>query len=82
MVGCRMRGCWEAVSWFVIVISLAVLQLHDMDGVAGSRIPHELVLTNCFKVWIVGIIFCKHHLFGDGQIAYVSFIMLWGGVGP
>ncbi len=60
----------------MIVIALAVLQLHDMDSVAGSRVPHELVLKICFKVWIVGIIFCRHHLFGDGQIAYVSFIML------
>jgi hypothetical protein len=72
-----MQGCLEAASWFVIVIAVVFLQLHDMDGLAGSRVPHELVLKNCFKVWIVGIIFCRHHLFGDGQIAYVSFIMLF-----
>jgi hypothetical protein len=39
-------------------------------------VPHELLLQNCFKVWIVGIVLCWHHLFGDDKLACVFFIML------
>jgi len=77
MVGWMMQGGWGYSSWLVTVIRLlAILELHDMVGVVGTRVPHELLLQNYFKVWIVGIIFCWHHLFGDDKLAFVFFIML------
>jgi hypothetical protein len=77
MVGWMMRRGWGHSSWLVTVITLlAILELHDMVGVVGTRVPHELLLQNCLKVWIVGILFCWHHLFGDDKLACVFFIML------
>jgi hypothetical protein len=72
----RRRG-WGHSSWLVTVITLpASLEVHDMVGVVGTRVPRELLLRNCFKVWIVSIVFCWHHLFGDDKVACVFFIML------
>ncbi len=77
MAGWMMRGGWGHSSWLVTVITLlAILELHDMVGVVGTRVPHELALQNCFKVSIVGIVFCSNHLFGDDKLACVFFIML------
>jgi len=77
MAGWMMRGGWGHSSWLVIVITLlSILEVHDMVGVVGTRVPHELLLQNCFKVWIVGIVFCSNHLFGDDKLACVFFIML------
>jgi hypothetical protein len=77
MAGWMMRGGWGHSSWLVTVITLfAILELHDMVGVVRTRLPHELLLQNCFKVWIVGIVFCSNHLFGDDKLACVFFIML------
>ncbi|KAH9561214.1 hypothetical protein CY35_05G009100 [Sphagnum magellanicum] len=57
VTGGRMQGGWGPVSWLLTVIALlAVLQLHNMVGVAGTLMPRELLLQNCLKVWIVGII--------------------------
>jgi hypothetical protein len=76
MVGWMMPGGWGHSSWLVTVITLlAILELHDMVGVVGTRVPRELLLQNCFKVWIVGIVLCWHHLFGDDKLACVLFIM-------
>ncbi|KAH9561213.1 hypothetical protein CY35_05G009000 [Sphagnum magellanicum] len=50
MVGWTMRRGWGHSSWLVTVITLlAILELHDMVGVVGTRVPHELLLQNCFK---------------------------------
>ncbi|KAH8960647.1 hypothetical protein BDL97_05G007200 [Sphagnum fallax] len=50
MAGWMMRGGWGHSSWLVTVITLlAILELHDMVGVVGTRVPHELALQNCFK---------------------------------
>jgi len=77
MVGWMMQAGWGHSSWLVTVITLlAILELHDMVGVVGTRVPHELLLQNCFKVWIVGILFCWHHLFGEDKLTCVFFIML------
>jgi hypothetical protein len=77
MAGWMMRGGWGHSSWLVTVITLlAILELHDMVGVVGTRVRHELVLQNCFKVWIVGKVFCSNRLFGDDKLACVFFIML------
>jgi hypothetical protein len=52
-----MQVGWGHSSWLVTVITLlAILELHDMVGVVGTRVPCELLLQNCFKVWILGII--------------------------
>jgi hypothetical protein len=77
MVGWMMPRGWGHSSWLVTVITLlAILELHDMVGVVGTRVPHDqLILQNCFKVWIVGILFCWHHLFGDDKLVCVVFIM-------
>ncbi|CAK9875710.1 unnamed protein product [Sphagnum jensenii] len=57
VTGGRMQGGWEPASWLLTVIALlAVLQLHNMVGVAGTRMPRELLFQNCLKVWIVGIV--------------------------
>jgi len=57
VTGGRMQGGWGPVSWLLTVIALlAVLQLHNMVGVAGTLMPRELLLQNCLNVWIVGII--------------------------
>jgi hypothetical protein len=67
----RQRGGGHS-SWLVTVITLlAILELHDMVGVVGTRVPRELLLQNCFKVWIVGIFFCWHRLLGDDKLACV-----------
>ncbi len=77
MAGWMMRGGWGHSSCLVTVITLlAILELHDMVGVVGTPVPHELLPQNCFKVWIVGIVFCSNHLFGDDKLACVFFIML------
>jgi len=77
MVGSIRRRGWGHSSWLVTVITLlASFELHDMVGVVGTRVPRELLLRNCFKVWIVSIVFCWHHLFGDDKLACVFFIML------
>jgi hypothetical protein len=76
MAGWMMRGGWGHSSWLVTVITLlSIYELHDMVGVVGTRVPYEL-LQNCFKVWIVGIVFCSNHFFGDDKLACVFFIML------
>ncbi|KAH9561218.1 hypothetical protein CY35_05G009400 [Sphagnum magellanicum] len=50
MVGWMMRGGWGHSSWLVAVITLlTILELHDMVGVVGTRVPRELLLQNCFK---------------------------------
>ncbi|KAH9561216.1 hypothetical protein CY35_05G009200 [Sphagnum magellanicum] len=50
MVGWMMQAGWGHSSWLVTVITLlAILELHDMVGVVGTRVPHELLLQNCFK---------------------------------
>ncbi|CAK9225327.1 unnamed protein product [Sphagnum troendelagicum] len=50
MAGWMMRGGWGHSSWLVTVITLlAILEVHDMLGVVGTRVPHELLLQNCFK---------------------------------
>jgi hypothetical protein len=57
VTGGRMQGGWGPASWLLTVIALlAVLQLHNMVGVAGTRMPRELLLQSCLKLWIVGII--------------------------
>jgi predicted CDP-diglyceride synthetase/phosphatidate cytidylyltransferase len=57
VAGARMQGGWGPASWLLTVIALlAILQLHNMVSVAGTRMPRELLLQNCLKVWIVGII--------------------------
>jgi hypothetical protein len=77
MVGWMRQQGWGHSSCLVTVITLlAILELHDTVGVVGTRVPHELLLQNCFKVWIVSIIFCWHHLCGDDKLACVVFIML------
>jgi len=75
MVGWMGQGGWAHSSWLMTVITLlTILELHDMMGVVGTRVPCEL-LQNCFKVWLVGILFYWHHLFGDDKLACVFFIM-------
>ncbi|CAK9225326.1 unnamed protein product [Sphagnum troendelagicum] len=50
MVGWIRRRGWGHSSWLVTVITLlAILGLHDMLGVVGTRLPRELLLQNCFK---------------------------------
>ncbi|CAK9225957.1 unnamed protein product [Sphagnum troendelagicum] len=50
MVGWIRRRGWGHSSWLVTVITLlASLELHDMVGVVGTRVPRELLLRNCFK---------------------------------
>ncbi|KAH9561215.1 hypothetical protein CY35_05G009100 [Sphagnum magellanicum] len=50
VTGGRMQGGWGPVSWLLTVIALlAVLQLHNMVGVAGTLMPRELLLQNCLK---------------------------------
>ncbi|CAK9875711.1 unnamed protein product [Sphagnum jensenii] len=50
MVGWIRRRGWGHSSWLVTVITLlASLELHDMVGVVGTRLPRELLLRNCFK---------------------------------
>jgi len=76
VMGGRLQGGWRATSCLVTVITLlAILELHNMVGVAGTQMPRGRLLQNCFKVWIIGIIFCRHCLFEDGQLISKFFIM-------
>ncbi|CAM6025876.1 unnamed protein product [Sphagnum balticum] len=50
MVGWMRRRGWGHSSCLVTVITLlAIFELHDTVGVVGTRVPHELLLQNCFK---------------------------------
>ncbi|CAK9272699.1 unnamed protein product [Sphagnum jensenii] len=51
VMGGRMRGGRGATSCkLVIVITLlAILELHNMVGVAGTQMPRGRLLQNCFK---------------------------------
>jgi hypothetical protein len=77
VMGGRMRVGWGATSCrlLTVITLLAILELHNMVGVAGTQMPRGRGLQNCFKVWIIGIIFCRHWLFGDGQLTPMFLIM-------
>ncbi|KAH9561219.1 hypothetical protein CY35_05G009500 [Sphagnum magellanicum] len=50
VMGGRLRGGWGATSCLVTVITLlAILELHNMVGVAGTQMPRGRLLQNCFK---------------------------------
>ncbi len=68
-----MQAGWGHASWLLTVIALlAVLQLHNMVGVAGTRMPRELLLQNCLKIWIVGII-CLGMV--SSLVSFSSFVL-------
>jgi hypothetical protein len=77
VMGGRMQGGWGVTSCRLVTVItlLAILELHNMVGVAGTQMPQGRLLQNCFKVWIVGIIFFRHCLFGDGQLTSMFLIM-------
>ncbi len=73
VAGGRMQAGWGHASWLLTVIALlAVLQLHNMVGVAGTRMPRELLLQNCLKIWIVGII-CLGMV--SSLVSFSSFVL-------
>ncbi len=73
VMGGRMQGGWGVTSCRLVTVItlLAILELHNMVGVAGTQMPQGRLLQNCFKVWIVGIFFCWHRLLGDDKLACV-----------
>ncbi|CAM6025877.1 unnamed protein product [Sphagnum balticum] len=51
VMGGRMRGGWGATSCRLVTVItlLAILELHNVVGVAGTQMPWGHLLQNCFK---------------------------------
>ncbi|CAM6048224.1 unnamed protein product [Sphagnum compactum] len=51
VMGGRMRGGWGATSRSLVTVItlLAILELHNMVGIAGTQMPRGRLLQNCFN---------------------------------